>query len=127
MVSIKYMFIVLAADDDGEHLQSFNFPTFVLAHPLMRRCLGEGGTFALYSLLAKYSNIVRRDPNMVGSVKMERHLTNELKPMNKGVRNFIENSMAARIALKIFGILGVSMVMVSPLEIPTTSKLTLWF
>jgi len=31
MVSIKYMFIVLAADDDG-----------------------EGGTFALYSLLARY-------------------------------------------------------------------------
>jgi len=67
----------------------------------------------LYSLLAKYSNIVRRDPNVAGTVKMERHLTNDLKPMNKGVRSFIENSMAARIALKIFGVLGVSMVMVS--------------
>ena len=79
----------------------------------MHWCLGEGGTFALYSSLAKYSNIVRRDPNVVGSVKMERHLTNDLKPMNKGVRSFIENSMVARIALKIFGVLGVSLVMVS--------------
>ena len=79
---------------------------------------GEGGTFALYSLLAKYSNIVRRDPNVAGTVKMERHLTNELKPMNKGVRSFIENSMAARIALKIFGVLGVSMVMASLLQSP---------
>jgi KUP system potassium uptake protein len=71
----------------------------------------------LYSLLAKYSNIIRRDPNVAGTVQMERHLTNDLKPMNKGVRSFIENSMAARIALKMFGVLGVSMVMVSVLEI----------
>jgi KUP system potassium uptake protein len=52
---------------------------------------------------------------VAGTVKMERHLTNELKPMNKGVRSFIENSMAARIVLKVFGVLGVSMVMVSML------------
>jgi len=91
---------------------------------LIHWCAGEGGTFALYSLLAKYSNIVRRDPNVVGSVKLERHLTNELKPMNKGVRSFIENSMAARVALKIFGVLGVSMVMVSLLETPITAILT---
>ena len=88
MVSVKYMFIVLSADDDG-----------------------EGGTFALYSLLARYAHIVRRDPNIVGTVKMDRHLTNDLKPVNKGIRTAIENSRAARIALKIFGVLGVSMVM----------------
>jgi KUP system potassium uptake protein len=81
----------------------------------------------LYSLLAKYSNIVRRDPNSAGTVKMERHLTNDLKPMNKGVRSFIENSVAARIALKIFGVLGVSMVMVSLLEALVKSVLTPWF
>lgn len=88
MVSVKYMFIVLSADDDG-----------------------EGGTFALYSLLARYAHIVRRDPNHAGTVKMDRHLTNDLKPVNKGVRTFIENSRVARVALKIFGVLGVSMVM----------------
>jgi KUP system potassium uptake protein len=88
MVSIKYMFIVLSADDDG-----------------------EGGTFALYSLLARYAHIVRRDPNFTSTVKMDRHLTGDLKPVNKGIRTFIENSRLARIALKIFGVLGVSMVM----------------
>jgi len=88
MVSIKYIFIVMAADDDG-----------------------EGGTFALYSLLARWAHIVRRDPNISGTVKMERHLTNELKPINRGVRDFLEKSKAAQVVLKILGVLGVSMVM----------------
>jgi KUP system potassium uptake protein len=88
MVSIKYMFIVLSADDDG-----------------------EGGTFALYSLLARYANIVRRDPNVAGSMRLDRYLTNDLKPVNKGIRNFIESHAVARMALKVFGVLGVSMVM----------------
>ena len=88
MVSIKYVCIVLSADDDG-----------------------EGGTFALYSLLARYARIVRRDPNFAGTIKMDRYLTDDLKPVNNGIRNFIENSRIARIALKIFGVLGVSMVM----------------
>jgi hypothetical protein len=96
----------------------------LIIHSLTWWVLGEGGTFALYSLLAKYSNIVRRDPNTAGTVKMERHLTNDLKPMNKGVRSFIESSRAARIALKIFGVLGVSMVMVNLLEPQLGSILT---
>jgi len=102
MVSVKYMFIVLSADDDG-----------------------EGGTFALYSLLARYARIVKQDPNVAGSVKMERHLTNDLKPMNKGVRTFIENSAVARFALKIFGVLGVSMVMAYVSTHRTLQKLML--
>jgi KUP system potassium uptake protein len=81
----------------------------------------------LYSLLAKYSNIVRRDPNLAGTVKMERHLTNDLKPLNKGVRSLIEKSVVARIALKLFGVLGVSMVMVSLLQIPLNAMLTSWY
>lgn len=87
MVSIKYMFIVLSADDDG-----------------------EGGTFALYSLLARYANITRRDPNTMGTVKMDRYLTGELKPVNNGVRRAIEGSVVARALLKLLGVLGVSMV-----------------
>jgi len=88
MVCIKYIFIVLAADDDG-----------------------EGGTFALYSLLARWAHIVRRDPNVSGALKMERHLTNDLKPVNRRVRDFIEKSKTAQVILKILGVLGVSMVM----------------
>ena len=88
MVTVKYMLIVLSADDDG-----------------------EGGTFALYSLLARYAHIISRDPNVSGTVKMDRYLTGDLKPVNKGVRTFIEESRLARVALKILGVVGVSMVM----------------
>jgi KUP system potassium uptake protein len=88
MVTIKYMFIVLSADDDG-----------------------EGGTFALYTLLARYANIVRRDPNITGTVYMERHLTGEMKPTAKTLRSFIEHNKIARNALKVIGVLGVTMVM----------------
>lgn len=86
-MSIKYVFIVLNADDDG-----------------------EGGTFALYSLLARYANIVRKDPVQTGTRKMERHNTGDMQGPNVGVRNFLENSAAARACLKILGVVGVSMV-----------------
>jgi KUP system potassium uptake protein len=42
---------------------------------------------------------------------MERHLTGNLKPVNNKVRTFIEDSRAARVFLKLLGVIGVSMVM----------------
>ena len=108
MVSIKYVFIVLAADDDGKLTLKLYSTS---AKQLLTSIVGEGGTFALYNLLARYANIVRKDPNVAGTVKMERHLTNDLKPMNKGVRSFVENSSLSRVILKCLGVLGVSMVM----------------
>ncbi|KAK9233950.1 potassium transporter-domain-containing protein [Lipomyces kononenkoae] len=100
IVTVKYVFIVLRADDDG-----------------------EGGTFALYSLLARYANIVRRDPNVAGTVKMERYLTSEMKPVGKNVRSFIEHSRVARTVLKVIGVLGVSMVMADGVLTPAQSVL----
>lgn len=88
MVTIKYVCIVLLADDDG-----------------------EGGTFALFSLLARYANIVKKDPNVAGGPRMERALTGDLKKSAKTIRNFMEQSAAARMVLRIMGVLGVSMVM----------------
>jgi KUP system potassium uptake protein len=88
MITVKYMFIVLSADDDG-----------------------EGGTFALYSLLARYAHIVRRDPNVQGSLRLDRYHTRDMKPANKGIRTMIENSRLARVVLRILGVLGVAMVM----------------
>ncbi|KAK9384426.1 potassium transporter-domain-containing protein [Lipomyces mesembrius] len=100
LVTVKYMFIVLRADDDG-----------------------EGGTFALYSLLARYANIVRRDPNIAGTVKMERYLTSEMKPVEKSVRSFIEHSRIAQTALKVIGALGVSLIMADGVLTPAQSVL----
>jgi KUP system potassium uptake protein len=54
---------------------------------------------------------VRRDPNITGTVVMERHLTGDLKPSAKNLRYFIEHNAIARNALKVVGVLGVTMVM----------------
>ncbi|KFZ18846.1 hypothetical protein V501_00982, partial [Pseudogymnoascus sp. VKM F-4519 (FW-2642)] len=100
MVTIKYMFIVLSADDDG-----------------------EGGTFALYSLLARYAHIAQRDPNTQGSLNLERYNTGDMKVANKGIRTVIENSRVARVFLKILGVLGVAMVMSDGVLTPAQSIL----
>ncbi|KAH7139760.1 potassium transporter 8 [Dactylonectria estremocensis] len=100
IVTIKYTFIVLRADDDG-----------------------QGGTFALYSLLARYTNIVKGGPKADDTVKMERYLTNELKPGGKSLRKFLENSPVAQFSLKTIGVLGVSLVMADGILTPAQSVL----
>ena len=109
MVTIKYVVIVLQADDEG-----------------------EGGTFALYALLARFvsfllmarrggkppllttllqANITQRDPKEQGLIKMERHRTNDMKLGNRSFRAAIESSKVAKLALKVVGVFGVSLVM----------------
>lgn len=66
MVTIKYVFIVLRADDEG-----------------------EGGTFAIYTLLSRYSEIMKRDPRIYHLVKMERYKTNDLHSHNERFRNWL--------------------------------------
>lgn len=106
MVSIKYVVIVLRADDEG-----------------------EGGTFALYSLLSRYvtsfmilmnlivanlllqAHIVRRDPREEMVIKLQRVKSSELDPTSKSTRSFIENSTFVKTLLKVVGVLGVSLVM----------------
>jgi KUP system potassium uptake protein len=85
MVSIKYTLIVLRADDEG-----------------------EGGTFAVYSLLSRYANIVKRDPKEESMVKIERYQSADLKTSPRIVRSGIENSRVMKAILKIVGVLGVS-------------------
>jgi KUP system potassium uptake protein len=100
IVSVKYCLIVLRADDDG-----------------------QGGTFALYSLLARYANIVPRDPNKSSVVHLSRHKTNELRPDSRTFRSFIEKSAFSKAILKLFGVLGVSMVMADGMLTPAQSVL----
>jgi KUP system potassium uptake protein len=96
-------FIVLSADDDG-----------------------QGGTFALYSLLARYTRITASDPNtktLADGPRMERYLSGDLKPVNRGVRYFVEHSGAVKFLLKLVGVLGVSMVMADGVLTPAQSVL----
>ncbi|KAF4463262.1 potassium uptake [Fusarium albosuccineum] len=102
IVTVKYCFIVLSADDDG-----------------------QGGTFAVYSLLARYANIVRVDPNGPERivVRLDRETGADLPPAGRMVRDFLERSRAAKIVLKIVGVLGVSMVVADSVLTPAQSVL----
>ncbi|KAH6609144.1 hypothetical protein Trco_002490 [Trichoderma cornu-damae] len=101
IVTVKYCFIVLSADDDG-----------------------QGGTFALYSLLARYTNIARnRDPRAAAMIRMERYRTNDLTPGGKSLRKFLERSKSSQIILQLVGVLGVSMVMADGVLTPAQSVL----
>ncbi|EEU40379.1 uncharacterized protein NECHADRAFT_66551 [Fusarium vanettenii 77-13-4] len=102
IVTVKYCFIVLSADDDG-----------------------QGGTFAVYSLLARYANIVRTDPSGPERivVRLDRETGAELPPAGRIVRDFLERSRTAKAVLKMVGILGVAMVMADSVLTPAQSVL----
>ncbi|KAL8807108.1 MAG: hypothetical protein Q9182_000941 [Xanthomendoza sp. 2 TL-2023] len=100
IVSIKYVIIVLRADDEG-----------------------EGGTFAIYSLLSRYANIVRRDPREERLIKMERVHTTELTSTSKHTRSFLERSTVVKTLLKVVGVFGVSLVMSDGILTPAQSVL----
>ena len=99
-MTAKYTFIVLSADDDG-----------------------QGGTFALYSLLSRYINIVKRDPNTTGLLRLERYKTGDMRPVGRSIRSFLENSSGSQFFLKVIGVLGVSLVMADGVLTPAQSVL----
>ncbi|KAF2788544.1 potassium transporter [Melanomma pulvis-pyrius CBS 109.77] len=100
MVTVKYVLIILRADNDG-----------------------EGGTFSTYSLLARYANIANRDPREASLIRMQRHLTDDLGRTTRNVRSTIENSAFFRGLLKTIGVLAVSMVMADGVLTPAQSVL----
>ncbi|MCJ1319236.1 hypothetical protein MMC15_004571 [Xylographa vitiligo] len=100
IVSVKYVFIVLRADDEG-----------------------EGGTFALYTLLSRYANIATRDPKEESMVKMERYLSTDLKASGRTVRTGLERSRFGKATLKVVGVLGVSLIMSDGVLTPAQSVL----
>ncbi|KAF2838970.1 putative potassium transporter 5 [Patellaria atrata CBS 101060] len=100
IVTIKYVLIVLCADDEG-----------------------EGGTFAIYNLLARFSNITKRDPKTENMVKLERHLSDQLQPSNRTVRNVIERSRVAHALLKVLAVFGVSLILADSILTPAQSVL----
>ncbi|KAI0442257.1 potassium uptake protein [Xylaria telfairii] len=100
MVTLKYVLIVLRADNQG-----------------------EGGTFSCYSLLTRYANLTDRDPREAALVKMERHETQDLSPSNQSVRRRMESSKFLRGLLKAIGVLSVSMVIADGILTPAQSVL----
>ncbi|KAF2665989.1 potassium transporter [Microthyrium microscopicum] len=100
IVTIKYVLIVLWADDAG-----------------------EGGTFAMYQLLSRYCNIIRSDPKSVNTIRMERYKSTDLRKTNLSIRTFLENSNAAHLILKLTAVLGVSLIMADGLLTPAQSVL----
>ncbi|KAK1987316.1 potassium uptake protein [Colletotrichum cereale] len=100
MVTLKYVFIVLHADNEG-----------------------EGGTFSCYSLLTRYANITKFDPREEATVRMERHNTQDVRPVTRGIRAAIEKSRITRGFLKTIGVLAVSMVIADGILTPAQSVL----
>ncbi|KAH8690454.1 putative potassium transporter [Talaromyces proteolyticus] len=100
MVTIKYVLIVLFADDEG-----------------------EGGTFALFTLISRYANLVERDPREARSIRIERHNTNEMHRPNKYVRSFIERYNIVKWAFKIMGVAGVGLLLADGVLTPAQSLL----
>lgn len=100
MVTVKYILIILHADNDG-----------------------EGGTFSTYSLLSRYANIANRDPREASLVRMQRYNTTDLGRSTKHIRSGMENSRFFRALLKTIGVLAVSMVMADGVLTPAQSVL----
>jgi KUP system potassium uptake protein len=105
MVTLKYVFIVLHADNDG-----------------------EGGTFSCYSLLTRYLNISSRGPTGDGaapppSFKMQRFRTDDLEVSGRKMRQGVERSKFVQRLLKVVGVLAVSMVIADGVLTPAQSVL----
>ncbi|KAK7449972.1 hypothetical protein CaCOL14_010194 [Colletotrichum acutatum] len=100
MVTVKYVLIVLHADNEG-----------------------EGGTFSCYSLLTRFANITNFDPREEATVRIERHNTQDVRPVTRGIRSAIEKSKFTRGFLKTIGVLAVSMVIADGILTPAQSVL----
>lgn len=98
MVTVKYILIILNADNDG-----------------------EGGTFSTYSLLSRYANISSRDPHTQPS--FGRYDTNDVGPTIRRARSVLERSGFLQGLLKTIGVLAVTMVMSDGVLTPAQSVL----
>lgn len=100
MVTIKYIIVILRADNDG-----------------------EGGTFSTYALLSRYINITNRDPREASLVRLKRQNSTDLEGGARAMRKGMESSKFVRGLLKVMGILAVTMVMSDGVLTPAQSVL----
>ncbi|KUL82047.1 hypothetical protein ZTR_10058 [Talaromyces verruculosus] len=95
MVTIKYALIVLNADDEG-----------------------EGGTFALYSLISRY-----RDPRQSKLVRIERYRDQDMPKPNLLIRSWMEKSVIMGAIFKVAGVFGVALLLADGILTPAQSLL----
>ncbi|KAI9269246.1 putative potassium transporter 5 [Phascolomyces articulosus] len=95
VVTVKYVIFVLSANDNG-----------------------EGGTFALYSLLSRYARINWNNPNVAGRAGFDRYPTGDINGVNRGLRRWIENSSFIRHLINLLSIIGVCMVIADGMLTP---------
>ncbi|KAI5815820.1 potassium transporter 5 [Pyronema omphalodes] len=100
IVSIKYVCIVLFANDEG-----------------------EGGTFAMYALLARYCHITKQDPKTAKMVKIERYRTGDISKSNVTIRSFLEKSRIVHAVLKALAVFGVSLILADSILTPAQTVL----
>ncbi|KAF7721512.1 hypothetical protein EC973_004538 [Apophysomyces ossiformis] len=100
VVTIKYVVFVLSADDNG-----------------------EGGTFALYSLLSRYSNISWDNPNSIRRSGFARYPTLDMNSFHRRFRAYLERSSVLRHIISLLAILGVCMVLADGVLTPAQSVL----
>lgn len=100
MVTLKYVIIILNADNDG-----------------------EGGTFSTYALLSRYMNITHRDPREASLIRMSRYMSGDLGSAGRSLRHTFEGSKILRGMLKLMGVLAVSMVISDGVLTPAQSVL----
>ena len=68
-------------------------------------------------------DIVKRDPHSANTVKIQRYTSTELRPTNRSVRGFIEQSRVSHVVLKMLAVFGVSLIMADGILTPAQSVL----
>ncbi|RWR95931.1 putative potassium transporter 17 isoform X1 [Cinnamomum micranthum f. kanehirae] len=125
---VKYVGIAVNADDQGEgilNLFSVNEWIDLEMYEMQRGSWFEGGTFALYSLLCKHSQVGILPSRRVESNLGLEHAT-QYAGMDKHnrLRNFFEQSMIARRVLLFIAMLGTCMLIGDGILTPAISVLS---
>ncbi|ORY98606.1 potassium transporter-domain-containing protein [Syncephalastrum racemosum] len=100
VVSVKYCVFVMSADDNG-----------------------EGGTFALYSLLSRYARISWNSPHAFTRAGLNRHPTGDIRSINRSFRQWLEQSLALRHIIHLLSVLGVCLVLADGVLTPAQTVL----
>ncbi|KAJ4953263.1 hypothetical protein NE237_030095 [Protea cynaroides] len=130
---IKYVFIVLAANDNGDGKPSLSLSkTKLTEYPKLflyavDHLLFAGGTFALYSLICRYAKVglipnQQVEDKNVSNYQIE--IPNRILHRASAVKSFLESSKSAKSFLLFTAMLGTSMVLGDGILTPCISVIS---